>query len=164
MQGWWRDDEGTTCVSPPAVDQLSHGSIGSRLCKLNLHLKCCTVPSSCETFSWAFKGILIRCSAEVVVLVAFKFWMLLFTFWSSSPSVLAVFICRWPDLLQWWHCLGTPSYPMESFSFFLPCQGSGSEVQPLIKICPLLVLIVGIGHFLNLYTLNTLTCLSLGVL
>jgi hypothetical protein len=28
----------------------------------------------------------------------------------------------------------------------------------------LLVLIVGIGHFLNLYALNTLTCLSLGVL
>jgi hypothetical protein len=28
----------------------------------------------------------------------------------------------------------------------------------------LLVLIVGIGHFLNLYTLNSLTCLSLGVL
>jgi hypothetical protein len=29
---------------------------------------------------------------------------------------------------------------------------------------PLVSLDVGIGHFLNLYTLNSLTCLSLGVL
>jgi hypothetical protein len=54
--------------------------------------------------------------------------------------------------------------PYGKLFFFPSLQGNGSEVEPLIKVCPFLVLIIGIGHFLNLYTLNSLTCLSLRVL